>query len=96
MHWKSPRPIFSSARCQQPHVLRAVGGFAAQEAEKQPAIFSAVFVFLFYLEAVKRYEKPQDVIGTLKNSEDSQVPHDPLHTSILYRENGAQCFRKCI
>lgn len=62
----------------------ALGGFAEQEVVRQAVIFSAVFSFLYYLEAVERYKQSQDVIGTLKDSEDSQVPQYPFHTSILH------------
>lgn len=63
----------------------ALGGFAEQEAVRQAVMFSAVFSFLFYLEAVERYKQSQDVIGTLKDSEDSQVPQYSFHTSILHQ-----------
>lgn len=61
----------------------ALGGFAVQEAVRQAVMFSAVFLFPFYLEAVERYEQSQDVIGTLKDSENTQVPQYPFHTSVL-------------
>lgn len=64
--------------------------FALQEAVRQAVMFSAVFSFPFYLEAVERYKQSQDVIGTLKDSEDSQIPQYSFHTSILHQQNGVQ------
>lgn len=39
-----------------------------------------------YLEAVESYEEPQDVVGPLKDSEDSQIPHHPLHARVLQQQ----------
>lgn len=37
----------------------------------------------FYLEAIEGHKEPQDVVGALKDSEDSQIPHHSLHSRVL-------------
>lgn len=45
-----------------------------------------------HLEAVESHKEPEDVIGALKNPEDPQIPHHPLHTRVLDTEwMGKEC-----
>lgn len=39
-----------------------------------------------YLEAIEGHEESQDVVGALEDPEDSQIPHHPLHSSVLQRQ----------
>lgn len=42
--------------------------------------------FLCYLEAIQSHKEPQDVVCTLKDSENSQIPHHSLYSSVLQKQ----------
>lgn len=39
--------------------------------------------FSLYLEAIEGNKEPQDVVGAFEDTEDSQIPHHSLHSSVL-------------
>lgn len=62
-----------------------------------PGAFSSLSVSLLpnYLEAVERHKESQNVVGALKDTEDSQVSQDPLNTSVL-QQNTTMTMSKCL
>lgn len=49
-----------------------------------------------YLEAVEGHKEPQDVVGSLKDSEDSQIPHHSLYSRVLQREEQKTNVATCV
>lgn len=39
-----------------------------------------------YLEAIESHKESQDVVGALKDSENSQIPHHSLQSSVLRKQ----------
>lgn len=46
----------------------------------------------FYLEAIEGHKEPQDVVGALKDSENSQIPHHSLHSRVLPKHKQRDVF----
>ena len=47
---------------------------------------------LLHLEAVQGNKEPQDIVGALEDSEDSQIPHHSFHSRIL-QESGEEMMK---
>lgn len=50
---------------------------------------------LLHLEAVQGYKEPQDIVGALEDSEDSQIPHHSFHSRILQKPCGEMMKTDC-
>lgn len=84
----------NSGNCQQLLVKPQIQ-FLQEMFTRCLLIFLSASLFPNYLEAIERHKESQNVVGALKDTEDSQVSHDPLDTSVL-RQNNIMIKCKCL